>query len=295
MNDPKLHHYVPQFYLRRFADAKGRLWVWDRDQDRTFTVKPDGVAAEANFYFLDELAADGHDPFLLEKQFSHLESETALITEQWLSWLRELDYGDTIPIPDENRELISLYIALQFYRTADAREILAIFGEKTEGRSLTAAQKRDLHVYMLWSSGIVQTLAARIQSSIWIFGRNETKVPFITSDNPIAFRTGDNSIWLKTGMWTPGTYSVTPLAPDIVMYCHPRELLFERLSYLDRCLSPVRFTEDMVVSENGGQAFMAYRFVFSRQNEFSAERSFAKTIGTDAYQDFWERRTASNE
>jgi hypothetical protein len=102
-------------------------------------------------------------------------------------------------------------------------------------------------------------------------------------------------MWLKTGMWTPGTYSVIPLAPDIVMYCHPRELLFERLYYLDRCLSPVRFTEEMVKSENGGQAFMASRFVFSRHNEFSAERGFAETIGTDAYQNFWERRITSKE
>jgi hypothetical protein len=29
-NDPKLHHYVPQFYQKGFADADGLLWVYDR-------------------------------------------------------------------------------------------------------------------------------------------------------------------------------------------------------------------------------------------------------------------------
>jgi hypothetical protein len=92
MTGPKLHHYVPQFHLRRFVDDSGRLWVWDRDEDRTFAVKPNSVAAEKDFYFVDELAANGHDPLTMEK-FSQLEGEVAQITGQWLDWLRELNPG----------------------------------------------------------------------------------------------------------------------------------------------------------------------------------------------------------
>lgn len=283
MNSPKLHHYVPQFYLRRFVDDSGRLWVLDRDNDRKFAVKPSSVATENNFYFSDELAELGEDALTMEKQFSELEGEVALITSQWLDWLREVGPGERIPIPDVNRELLSRHIALQFLRTAGTRDILAIFGENTEGRELSPEQRRNLHMYMLWSSKLVHELEERIRASTWIFGKNDTEVPFVTSDNPVAFRTGDNSMWWRNGLWTSGTYAVFPLAPDIVMYCHPAEPPWLAITELNECLSPVRFTQEMVASENSGQVFMAPRFVFSRRANFDAERKFAKTIGTDLY------------
>ena len=134
---------------------------------------------------------------------------------------------EKIEVPDINRELVSLYIALQFLRTVDARNILAAFAEQeVYGGSLEEIEKRLLHLDMLWENSIFEGLAERIRNSIWLFGRNMTATPFITSDNPVAFRTGDNAMWLKTGMYTDGTYSVYPMAPDFVMYCHPRESLW---------------------------------------------------------------------
>jgi hypothetical protein len=283
MGEPKLHHYVPQFYLRRFADESGRLWVWDRGRDRAFPGRPRSVAAEKGFYHLGELAERGHDPLTMEKQFSHLEGEVSLITDQWLSWLRQMAPGEEIEIPQVNREMLSLYIALQFLRTADAREILAAHAEKLEKQKLPAEEKQRLHTDMLWSDGLFRGLADRIQKATWIFGRNKTATPFITSDNPVAFRTGDNTMWLKVAIYTPGTYAVFPLAPDIVMYCHPNEPPLVGIQRFDRCLSPVTFTDEMVQSENSGQVFMASRFVISSRNSFDFEREFAKSIGTDIY------------
>lgn len=289
MNEPKLHHYVPQFYLRRFSNESGRLWVWDRDQDRTFAVKPNRVAAETNFYRLDEFAEAGHDPLTMEKQFSYLEGEVALITDQWLGWLRQLGPEEKIEVPDVNRELVSLFIALQFLRTADTRDILAIHGELFERKPLSVEQKRYLHMQMLWDEQLFRGLADRIQGATWLFGRNTTGTPFITSDNPVAFRTGNNAMWLKASIFSAGTYSVYPLAPDIVMYCHPKEPPWDKLGCFDRCVSPVIFTEEMIESENTGQVFMASRFVFCSRNSFDLERQFAKTIGTDVYARDWKK------
>jgi len=284
MTGPKLHHYVPQFHLRRFVNDSGRLWVWDREDDRVFTARPNSMAAETNFYFLDELAEQGHDPLTMEKQLSNLEGEVAQITGQWLGWLRQLRLGEKIVIPDVNRELVSLYIALQSLRTAEARDILAAYGEQTEKQPLSVEQKRYLHTYMLWKSdGAVQYLTDRIRKATWLFGRNPTGTPFITSDNPVAFRTGDNAMWLKAGLGALGTYSVFPMAPDTVMYGHPDEPPWNKIIRFDRSLSPVPFTDEMVESENTGQVFMASRFVISCRNNFDREREFAKTIGTDIY------------
>jgi hypothetical protein len=67
------------------------------------------------------------------------------------------------------------------------------------------------------------------------------------------------------------------------MYCHPNEPPWDNLRRLDRCVSPVVLTEEMIESENTGQVFMASRFVFSSRNSFDLEREFAKTIGTDVH------------
>jgi hypothetical protein len=220
----------------------------------------------------------------MEKQFSDLEGQVAQITDQWLDWLRQMEPGDEISIPDANRELVSLYVALQFLRTADSREILAAFVEESQGgKSLSAEEKRRLHTEMLWTDEVFQGLADRIKDATWLFGRNATPIPFITSDNPVAFRTSDNAMWLKVGLHMAGTYVVFPLAPDIVMYCHPKEPPWEKIARFDRGLSPVVFTERMVEDENTGQVFMASRFVISPCRNFERERAFAKTIGTDLY------------
>ncbi len=291
MNVPKLHHYVPQFYLRRFADASGQLWLWDRHRDRVFRTSPSGVAAENNFYWHEELAALGHDPLIMEKQFSQLEGEVATITEQWLGWLREMKPTEKIDVPEVNRELVAQYTALQFLRTADARDILSAFAEqKVYGKLVSEAEKRLLHLDMLWNGSIFKALTERIKNATWLFGRNMTATPFITSDNPVAFRRGDNAMWLKIGMYSDGTYSVFPMAPDIVMYCHPKEPPWDKLGRFDCCPSPVTFTEEMVESENTGQVFMASRFVISVRDGFDREREFAKTIGTDLYEPYWRPR-----
>ena len=291
MSGPKLHHYVPRFYLRRFSDASGYLWIWERDQDRVFRTKPSRVAAERDFYRIAELAEIGHDPLLMEKQFSHLEGEVAQITSQWLDWLRKINPQEKIEIPDVNRDLLSLYLALQFFRTADARAILSAFAEEQEdAKPLSAVERQRLHLEMLWNSDILRELAIRIKNATWVFARNRTSIPFVSSDNPISFRTADNSMWIKVGIWSAGTYSVFPLAPDIVMYCHPAEPPWEKLGRFDCCLSPVSLTEEMVESENTAQVFMASRFVISSRNDFDLARQFSKTIGTDVYKPYWARK-----
>jgi hypothetical protein len=234
------------------------------------------------------LTRQGRDPLVMEKQLSDLEGEVAKITNQWLDWFRIMSPTEKIEVPDVNRDLVSQYAAMQFIRTADSGDILAAFAKQSGGgKELSAADKQQLHLEMIWTSGIFPELAKRIKSATWIFGRGATSIPFVSSDNPVAFRTGDHSMWLKVGIYSEGTYSVFPLAPDVVMYCHPREARWERLAVLDCCLSPVSFTEEMVDSENATQVFMASRFVISRRDDFQREREFARTIGTDVYKAYW--------
>jgi len=211
VTNPKLHHYVPQFYLRRFTDSNGRLWIWDRDGDRVFPTRPGSVAAESDFYFVRELAEQGYDPLMIESQFADLESDVSAVTSDWLDWIRNGEPGDVLPVPDANRQAVSLFLVLQFLRTADARSKLAD-SAKAAGNTLDSDEdRRALHTDMLWKTDeLIFPLAKRVESSTWLFGRNATSASFITSDNPVAWRTADNRMWLKAAITMEGTYIVPP-------------------------------------------------------------------------------------
>jgi hypothetical protein len=280
MTFPKLHHYVPRFYLERFTDAEGRLWTWDKTRDVSFLTSPSSVAAETHFYRQDDLAEAGHDLLTLEKQLADIEGEVSKITGQWIDWLSEIPQGETIQIPQVNREIVSLFLCLQYLRTLDAREILIALANF--GRPLSAVEKRYLHTTLLWDEATFRRVTDHFHNSTWIFGRNETPTPFVTSDNPITFRTPDNRQWVRAGVLGKGIYAAYPLSPAFILFCHDREH-WKALEKYDCSVSPVVFTEEMVEDENTGQVFMASRFVFSNVNDFEKARDFEEAIKTDRY------------
>ena len=47
---PKLHHYVPQFYLRQWCDSEGKLLVFPIDGRDPFRAAPRNFAAESKLY-----------------------------------------------------------------------------------------------------------------------------------------------------------------------------------------------------------------------------------------------------
>lgn len=283
MTTPKLHHYVPQFYLRRFLNAKDRLWIWDKTSDKAFETNPRSIAAENKFYWLHEFEELGRDPATLEKQLSDLEGQAALVTEQWLDWIPQLSANDKVPIPEENKKGIARYIAIQFLRTADRKDILsALYQLDHPDEVLTPEKQTRLHTELLWDQKTLELIEEHIAKAIWVFGVNRTETPFWTSDNPVAFKTANHKMWIKIGFVSKGTYVVFPLSPSVVLYCHERNY-WKKISQFDCTVSPVQFTDEMVEHENAGQVFMATRFVMSSVNDFRFAREFASTIGTDKY------------
>lgn len=285
MSDPKLHHYVPRFYLKRFVDDTKRFWVFDKITKRTFQTNPYGVAAETYFYRVPELVGTEQDPLFIERQFSELEAAIAQITEQWLLALQAMQPMEKLDISDEARWQIALYISLQFLRTAEQRDILSLYAEEHGSYQVGVSpdEKINLHATLLCGEGLVNDIADRIYGSIWIFARNTTERPFFTSDNPVCIKTPDNKMWLKApGILSIGTYVVFPLSPSIILYCKERAH-WQKVEAFDCTLSPVVFSTDMVDHENSGQVFMASRFVISPKDDFDFAREFVESIGTDMY------------
>jgi hypothetical protein len=78
MSVPRKHHYVPQFYLGGFClpdGPKGRLFVLDKENGKTFPAKLEDVACERDFYRIE--AGPDRDPMEVEHFFSKIESGAA--------------------------------------------------------------------------------------------------------------------------------------------------------------------------------------------------------------------------
>lgn len=113
------HHYVPQGYLRGFADGigrKARVFTVDLVDGKSFTTLVRNVAAVRDFNRID---IDGHDPNSIEQAYASFEGPTA----EALARIREVESFDD---PDDRLHVLNL-IALLATRNPRLRGKLDAF------------------------------------------------------------------------------------------------------------------------------------------------------------------------
>lgn len=106
----KLHHYVPQGYLRGFATSQERIRVVPLDRSRKpYTPSVKNVAAQNHFYTVGEF----EEPDAFEKALSDVEGQA-------LGIIKGFANGE-FPPSGENRWAFAHYMALQSVRGPDTR------------------------------------------------------------------------------------------------------------------------------------------------------------------------------
>jgi len=273
MPGPKLHHYVPQFYLKRFTE-KGRLWVFDKNTQKVFSAGPQGIAAQTHFYQTPLLLSTNVDPLFLEKELSGIESAASRITGHWLVTLKSIKPQERVEVSDADRVAMSLYIAVQWLRTTGTQDILELLVNKR--KEYPPDQMKNLHHSLLvLEDWMLRELSEKIHKSTWIFGRNTSLAPFVTSDNPVTVH-APNHMWLRWGIVnTRGTCVTLPLSPAFIFFAYEREH-WKKVARFDCTLSPVEFTQELVEHENSGQVCNSSRFVISCHNDFEFARDLIK-------------------
>ncbi len=119
----KRNHYLAQRYLRGFADAEGRIWVFDRRTGKLRRDTPLNTGVETHLYRFEDAAGQVHS---LEAFFTSIETKT------WPT-IERLDKG-LDPTP-EDRAILAIYTAFQFMRTPLQQRAIERFA-----RDLTAAE-----------------------------------------------------------------------------------------------------------------------------------------------------------
>jgi len=216
VSGPKLHHYVPQFYLKRFTE-KGRFWVFDKKAQRVFSAGPRDVAAQTYFYRTPLLENANADPLFLENELSRIESAASSTTAEWLVRLKGLKPYGTVEVSKEDRVVMSRYVALQWLRTTGTQDILELLVNK-HTKYQPDEMKNLHHCLLVLDDLMLKELAEKIRDSIWIFGRNPTPTPFVTSDNPVTVH-APNHMWLRSGIIKErGTCVSLPISPTIIFF-----------------------------------------------------------------------------
>jgi hypothetical protein len=136
MTIPKIHHYIPQFLLRRFVvGARRQLHAVDTATGRTFVSAIRTLAAENGFYdasdeisaaFLAHMRATSTDPLIhaltpatlrlsSEDAFAELEGRVAPVHAALC------DGASVASLTDKERATLDYFVVVQFLRTPAAR------------------------------------------------------------------------------------------------------------------------------------------------------------------------------
>lgn len=121
-DDPRIHHYIPQSYLRSFGWKRGeKQWyihAYNLRELRHFQPNIKGVCAERDFMRVD---LEGHDPYKLEAEMGKFETKA-----------REaiLRVAESHNFDGEDRSFILNLMALFAVRYPQMRENMRDFQER---------------------------------------------------------------------------------------------------------------------------------------------------------------------
>lgn len=300
------HHYVSQVYLRRFEAAEGKVWLYDKDEERVVRPGPTAtinVGQEKGFY---ELPANPEhpddDPEIIEKQLAAFEAE---FVDSMDVAVRIADEGGQGNLDERAR--LAKTIAFQHLRTRAWRDRMSATYKASFEQVLNAAwelareisgqerpavrsvveveeeRARALQAQAMWSNDTINKLALRISYSIWIIALNHSDRPFVTSDSPVAAETvaaqetarpessNPYERIIKSEGWPVpggvGTQTFFPLTPRHALIMLDPAAFPEAVERQGQVLCVKRATVDQI---NAAQVAYCQRWIYASSEDFSS-------------------------
>lgn len=130
-DQPRKHHYLPQFYLKGFAGAGERLLQCDRRSGKLVTVGIGDAATKKDFHRFEDpsVAHPSFDPNAAEKMFAEIEYIQAEALRQTLADPALLETQ-----PQLRAEILG-FLQMMFFRVPKIHEMLT----NSTGKALEAA------------------------------------------------------------------------------------------------------------------------------------------------------------
>lgn len=246
-SQPKLHHFLPEAYLRRFADERGDLWVIDRKQGIVRRQSPEVTAAERELYTLEDdcgardrsvesalgrfvdgpgqhairvLDAGGRlageDAGKLAVFVAALYVRTPAFLEQHRQLAEQmrdsLIHGGVEPAVERLHESDPDAQRLRAAGGVRADELLAMFNSMRD-------ERRPYHNdFVKMMVNLVPMLADAIHGLEWFIASAPPGKAFVTCDAPVIITRPPNySSLLGVGLTTPGSEKIIPLSSRVAL------------------------------------------------------------------------------
>lgn len=197
-NQPRKHHYVPQFYLSGFTDdgtVDGNLSVLDTGRMKEWTSKPKNAAHRRDFHEID--GGPSGDPMIVERRLGQFEGK-------WSAVLRDVIDRQQLP-DDESFGDLMMFLAFMAVRVPRIRNTTTTFIDEVKSKEKFAKQwlekqgqvvqledeDRDDEFGQTWHvQQMIQmavTLAPLLSLRSWQLWIADSAAPdFICSDSPVS-------------------------------------------------------------------------------------------------------------
>lgn len=234
------------------------------------------IASETYFYDIK-----GINEQIVEKFFGILEYDFGPSIKQFKAKCdlhrKRVPFSRSAPVLTEvERDYLSSWLAVQFLRTRDMRDIiLEVYNKialelKTHGIDENFDLKKSTHPYVhslvLLDTKTYSTTAQLFKDLIWTVRVNTTKFPLYTSDAPVQSGNAKHNISMIGGVQLEGSFVTFPISNEYILVLQDRSYFANQYEVVENKLVPV--TIDGVNLFNRMQVLGAYRMVFCQQKNF---------------------------
>ncbi len=299
----KKQHFLPQKSLSRFASKPGKIFVFDKQTDRSFENAINKTACQEYFY---DMKTVDHDPQIperfqiSERAFTEVEAQGQPVIEAILSAaevfrLRKTPkrLSDKRLIYKQDRIRLAFFLAVQYLRTPDQREslinlarvslrVLANLQMERAGIELQNEDDFDVqlsrecqagqHVLMTLTAGF--EAAPEIAKHIWLFSTSANR-ELVTCDTPVILLPHESSSLISgEGLLSPGIQIICNLSPTVTLSLFERKY-FSSLQKVDGYCTHLSL--DGADYLNRLQLKHSRRYLYSRGNDFDWARNLLAT------------------
>ncbi|MEW4315734.1 DUF4238 domain-containing protein [Bacillus thuringiensis] len=296
MGRVKNEHYVPQSYLRVFANNKEQLFVYDKMKKTSYVNKVNKVAAEGKYFDLP-LPEGGSIPEiemmnkeqLIEKHFAEdIEGPYKNYLNQIRTrYARAVKPEGKIAIVKEEKTELAYLITVQMLRTKQHRENVGtmqgkflqalIEGELTRKSAdyehieakvkVAEINKKLLQASMLFKPETTTAFAKELEKHCWFVLINNTEQPFYTSDNPVVKHAHkEDELMSYGGIASEGIEIVLPLSSKLLLVMKERGYHSQWLPIENKFFSVDEI--EVIDFYNYLQIVQSHRQIFCLENKF---------------------------
>lgn len=225
-------HFVPQAFLKGFAEAPGSpfIWVYDKRSGHRPSRKSVKSVAYEDYYYSQETEAGEQDIDSLEKAFARtIDNDLPLIIQN----LKAVP-GRGVSLSDEDKGKIAYFIGLSLTRVPNFRDgINQVYSWAAQMALSEVAKDNDTISDLIDKHGLTaeaktwvslrpmleigKKIGESTLSKNWQFFVASDNVSFMTSDNPVVIGAG-----VGMGPGHPMAELMLSLRKDLALVCTPR-------------------------------------------------------------------------